>query len=213
MADDATELAAFAGGHPQASYGETEESIHQRQRTGVLYFLAADGVFVACIIFTYFYLRGLNTDGGWLPKGVSPAGAHGPWLVAAIMLISAACYQVGRRGGRAGNRGALRIGVGLALLLVLVDLVVQILQVVRLSFSTTSGAYASSYYIMAGYHMFHLIVLGLIGLGLFTRAVKGLYDEPGRRNELDLVGLAFTWTAIAASLFAVALLFTGAPHA
>jgi heme/copper-type cytochrome/quinol oxidase subunit 3 len=91
--------------------------------------------------------------------------------------------------------------------------VVQILQVVRLSFSTTSGAYASSYYIIAGYHMFHLIVLGLIGLGLFNRTVKGLYDEPSRRNELDLVGLAFTWTGIAASLFAIALLFTGAPHA
>lgn len=198
--------------HLQASFGETEESIHRRQRMGVLLFLGADAVFVAAMLFTYFYLRGLNTENGWLPKGVRPVGAFDTWSVAAIIIVSALLYQVARRAGDAGKGSVLRTAMGLALLLVVVDLVLQIVRMSSLPFTTTSGAYASTYFVMAGYHVFHLVVLTMLGLGLFIRTTKGMYDGTEQRNQLDLMGLVWTWAAIAAALFAFALLFTGAPQ-
>jgi heme/copper-type cytochrome/quinol oxidase subunit 3 len=211
MAEGAMQAAAHADGHHQASYGETEELIERRQRMGVLLFLGADAVFVACLLFTYFYLRGLNTENGWLLKGVSPVGAADPWIVAAIVIASALVFQLARRGAKAGNAGMLRAGVGIALLLVVVDLVVQVAQLSNLPFTTTSGAYASTYFVMAGYHVFHLIILTLLGIGLFMRAIKGMYDGHAESNQLDLMNLVWTWAAISAALFAFALLFTGAP--
>ncbi len=199
-------------GHLQASFGETEELIHRRQRMGVLLFLGADAVFVAAALFTYFYLRGLNTEGGWLPKGVKTVGALDTWSVAGIIIVSALLYQVARRAGNAGNGGVLRTALGLALLLVVADMVLQIVQMSSLPFTTTSGAYASSYFVMAGYHVFHLVVLTLLGLGLFIRVMKGMYEDPADRNQLDLMGLVWTWAAISSALFAFALLFTGAPQ-
>jgi heme/copper-type cytochrome/quinol oxidase subunit 3 len=198
--------------HLQASYGETEEVIHRRQRMGVLLFLGADVVFVAAALFTYFYLRGLNTENGWLPNGVKTVGAVDTWTVAGLIIVSALLFQVARRAGDAGNASVLRAALGVALLLVVADLVVQVMQMSGASFNTTSGAYASSYFLMASYHLFHLAILTFLGLGLFIRTIKGMYAEPERRNELDLMGLVWTWTAISAALFAFALLFTGAPH-
>lgn len=199
-------------GHLQAAFGETEETIHRRQRMGVLLFIGADAVFVAAALFTYFYLRGLNTEGGWLPKGVQTASAVDAWSVAGIVIVSAVIYQVARRAGNAGNAGALRTALVIALLLVVADLVLQVVQIGAQTFTTTSGAYASSYFIMASYHVFHLAILTFLGLGLLIRTLKGMYDGPVERNQLDLMGLVWTWTAITATLFAFALLFTGAPQ-
>ena len=198
--------------HMQAAYGETEEIIHRRQRLGVLLFIGADAVFVAAALFTYFYLRGLNTEGGWLPKGVKTVTAVDAWSVAGIIIVSAIVYQVARRAGNAGNAGALRSALVIAFLLVIGDLVLQVVQIGAQTFTTASGAYASSYFIMAAYHVFHLVILMLLGLGLLIRVMKGMYAEPGQRNQLDLMGLVWTWAAVSATLFAIALLFTGAPQ-
>jgi cytochrome c oxidase subunit 3 len=212
MAERAMDAPETHEGHLLASYGETEDSIHRRQRMGVLLFIGADAVFVAAALFTYFYLRGLNTENGWLPKGVTPVRAADTWSVAGIIIVSALLYQVAQRAGNTGNGSVLRTALGVALLLVVADMVLQIVQMSSLPFTTTSGAYASSYFVMAGYHVFHLVVLALLGLGLFIRAMKGMYDDPLQRNQLDLMGLVWTWAAISATLFAFALLFTGAPQ-
>jgi heme/copper-type cytochrome/quinol oxidase subunit 3 len=96
--------------------------------------------------------------------------------------------------------------------LVVADLVLQVVQIGAQTFTTTSGAYASSYYLLAGYHLFHLFILGLLGLGLLIRVMKGMYEDSEHRNHLDLMGLVWSWAAISATLFALVLLFTDAPH-
>jgi cytochrome c oxidase subunit 3 len=203
---------AHAEGHMQASYGETEELIHRRQRMGVLLFLAADAVFVACLLFSYFYLRGLNTENGWLPAGTPVADHLTSWLIAGLVVLSAVTYELARRAGDRGSQGALRGGLAVALVLVVADLVIQFLQLANQSFTPTSGAYSSCFLVMAGYHAFHLVVLFLLGLGLFLRAMRGMYVEPDGRNQLDLMGLVWWWAAISAVLFAITLLFTGSPR-
>jgi len=203
--------AAHAEGHPQASFGETEELIHRRQRMAVLLFLGADAVFVACLLFTYFYLRGLNTEHAWLPKGTHLADRWVTWGIVSVIVASAIVYQVARRAGNSGNQGVLRGALGVALLLVVADLVIQVLQMVNMQFSVSSGAYVSTVLAMSGYHLFHLAVLFLLGLGLFLRGGRGMYVEPAGRSQLDLMGLVWWWAAISAALFAFALLFTGAP--
>ena len=48
---------------------DAPEVVGRRERLGVRLLIVADGAFVFGMIFSYFYLRNLDANGGWLPKG------------------------------------------------------------------------------------------------------------------------------------------------
>ena len=46
---------------------DAPEVVGRRERLGVRLIILADGAFVFSMIFSYFYLRNLNVNNGWLP--------------------------------------------------------------------------------------------------------------------------------------------------
>jgi len=93
------------------------------------------------------------------------------------------------------------------MLLLVVDLVLQVIQLADIPFHSTSGAYASGFLVMAGYHVVHLLVALIIGVGAYSRASRGLYG-PGHRSQVQLISYVWMWIAASAVLFAITLLFT-----
>jgi len=114
---------------PGAGHHDPPEVVDGRQRLGVWLFIGADVVTVAALLFTYLYLRGVDTAGHWMNmwgyKGslhtyawwmnaalagtlknptlihVGTVSAGLQWLVAALTVASAAIIWSAERGLRA----------------------------------------------------------------------------------------------------------------
>jgi heme/copper-type cytochrome/quinol oxidase subunit 3 len=182
-----------------------------RWRLGVILIIVADAAFVASLVFTYFYLRGLNTEGGWLPKGSPTAAIWVSWAIAAGLVLSAALYRWGQAGQIAGKRGQLIAGAGVAVAVVLADTVGQIIQLATFPFRVDSGSYASSVFVLSGANLFHLLITLFVGFGLWNRARLGRYSTPGSW-QVRVVGMWWTWIAIAAIISAFTTSFIASPH-
>jgi heme/copper-type cytochrome/quinol oxidase subunit 3 len=108
---------------------ESPEKVDARQRLGVWLFIGADVVTLGALLFTYLYLRGVNTDGHWMSmwgyKGslhtysywlnaslggtlkaptlifVPVISAGLQWLLAGLTVVSAGVLWLGEKGLRA----------------------------------------------------------------------------------------------------------------
>lgn len=182
-----------------------------RWRMGVILIIVADAAFVTSLVFTYFYLRGLNTEGGWLPKGSPTASIWVSWAIAGGLVLSAALYRWGQVGQIAGKPGRLIAGAGLAVAVVLADSVGQIIQLATFPFRVDSGSYASSVFVLAGANLFHLLITLFVGFGLWNRARLGKYSTPGSW-QVRVVGMWWSWIAAAAVISAFTTSFIASPH-
>jgi heme/copper-type cytochrome/quinol oxidase subunit 3 len=182
-----------------------------RWRMGVILIVVADAAFVASLVFTYFYLRGLNTEGNWLPKGSPTAAIWVSWAIAGGLVLSAAAYRWGHVGIQAGKRSQLLVGSGVATLVVLADTVGQIIQLGTFPFRVDSGSYASSVFALAGANLFHLFITLFVGIGVWNRARLGKYTETGNW-QVRVVGIWWSWIAVAAIVSAFTTSFIASPH-
>lgn len=177
------------------------------QKYGVLLLIAADAAFVASLIFTYLYLRGLNTDGNWLPKGALALGPANGWIIAAIMVLSAAAYGWGEVRSRTKGPGQLITGTSVALALLLVDLAAQVWRMVTMNVSVGQDSYASIIMVMSAAHVFHLLITLVIGVGIWNRGRRGLLSGGGAWHA-RVVGYWWSWVAVSAVLVALTTTFT-----
>jgi heme/copper-type cytochrome/quinol oxidase subunit 3 len=188
--------------------GHTHD-VARSQRLAVLLLILADASFVFGLVFTYFYLRGLNTDDAWIAKGAATVSPVWNWVIAAIVIVSALVYQQGERRGRAGNRDALVAGTTLALLLLVADLAVQVWRMIAMPVSIEADAYASITMVMGGAHVFHLLLTLFLGLAVWFRARRGLTTGVVGKHAA-LVGYWWLWVAGSAVLIALATSFVSA---
>jgi len=181
------------------------------QTAGVVLLIVADAVFVMSLVFTYFYLRGLNTDDGWIPAGSHTLSPASDWIIAAVVVLSALAYLWGERGIQAGDRGRLMIGTLLALVLLLADLGLQIWRLATLPFGAGTGSYASTVTVMAGAHLVHLLITAVLGVAIWNRARRGLFSRDSN-GHVRLVGYWWAWVAMAAIVIAFTTSFVTSPH-
>jgi len=183
-----------------------------RQRLAVLLFIGVDAVFVVCLLFSYYYLRGLNTDGNWLVKGAHAEAAWATWVIALIAVASAAVLHWGEQGIDEGDNGRVLLGITGALLLVVADIVGQVWQLATLKGHLSDGSYASAFRVLIGYHLVHLLLLAFLGFGLLNRARAGV-DRSRAAVQVRLVRYFWDWVAVAAVLTAITTWFVTSPRA
>ena len=71
---------------------EDPDLIGRRWRTGVRLLIFADASFVAALLFSYFYLRGLNTENAWLHPGQATALRTTPAAISQPIPIEAVAW-------------------------------------------------------------------------------------------------------------------------
>jgi heme/copper-type cytochrome/quinol oxidase subunit 3 len=134
----------------------TPEVVDSQQRLGVWLFIGGDIIIVAALLFTYLYLRGVNTSGHWMSlvgyKGhsyayyqniangsvglpapklihVGPMSAGLEWLIAAVTVVSGAIVWQAERALRATkNAKAYSTMAAFATVVVVVAIVLTIIQ-------------------------------------------------------------------------------------
>jgi heme/copper-type cytochrome/quinol oxidase subunit 3 len=191
-----------------------------RNLVSASYLLAgATAFFFVSFVFAYFYLRSLNNAGMWKPKGVDASIGWGTAVVACYVL-SAALVRLGLIDHRALRRRQWRQKGGLALLVGVAGLVLQVIAWTHQSFGPADGGFASVYF---GWTAFlFLFVFGTLlwlemtlATSLRYRNVETDAPAPGEASgdphrmahdirdplslvRAELVGLSFYWTFLAA---------------
>lgn len=196
---------------PAADHHESLDVVGARWRTGVRLLIAADAAFLVALVFTYFYLRGLNTDGGWVPKGSPTEAIWISWALAGGTVLSAALYRWGEAGNLAGRSSRLSLGAGLAVLVLFADAVGQIIQMATFPFKAEVGSYASTLWVLAGSNLFHLLLTLFIGFGLWNRSRLGKYTATDSW-QVRVVGMWWSWIALSTLVGALTASFIASPH-
>lgn len=168
-------------------------------KLGVILLIVGDAFFVFSLVFTYLYLRGLNTNGQWLTQeGVQPVSTGYTWLVVLVVAASWIAYRWGQQGQT--DQARIVLGVGIACALVLVDIGLQVAQMVGAGFTPRDGAYESAWMALAAYHVVHLLLSLFLGIGIVNRARLGRFAH--NAWQVRLVGYWWTWLVLAAVIIA-----------
>ena len=213
------DTATHEGGHH-----DTPEQRDKKELSALILLIAGDGLFLVLEILTWFYLRALNPHHGWRFSTASPtspatSGSNNPHDITAevakapvswSLLVILATLAVGGLvwfGEMRSRKGESPVpALGLALLMGLVAIGLQVYQFQTLPFQTTDGTYASCFEFFMASNLAHQFLALIVVLGVWNRGRKNLYA----RNwyQLRLARIWTMWVGISALLLgAVSILF------
>ncbi|MCX6451246.1 MAG: hypothetical protein NTZ31_06080 [Actinobacteria bacterium] len=182
---------------------DAPEVVGRRERLGVRILIVADASFVFAMVFSYFYLRNLNTNGGWIPKDGHTFSVASGWVVVLPLIVGAILHKIGQRNLK--TIGTISI---ITLVVYLYGLYYQIHQIMNMPFIVKDtggfeGAYASSWVLIAGANAFHYIIASFLALGLVIRARRANVDPTLEKWRMRTAASWFTWIAISGVICAI----------
>lgn len=171
-----------------ATHGVDED---RKVKLGMLFYVLADVAFVVFLFVSYIWERAYNTNGAWFPyKGMALPDQHATLVLTGLMVGSGIAYFIAHLGIKAGNQAILSLFLLVAVVLVAITLVGQMRFMGDQQFATGDGTFASSWLMLAGYHVYHLFIGMFLGLALLIRSFKGRYS---RERHLGLVTVGYFW--------------------
>lgn len=136
---------------------------------GMVWLIMTESALFAMLIFSYFFLRfGQPT---WPPGGIEPPSLALPAIMTVILWSSSLPVHLADRGIRRGSQGRLRGGLLVGFLLGATFLSLQVLveyPELFTEFTPQTNVYGSLFFVITGFHGFHVLV-GLV-LSLWTQA-------------------------------------------
>lgn len=189
---------------------DSAEKVGRRERLGVRLLIVADGAFVFGMMFSWFYLRNLNENNAWLPKGVHTFTTASGYIAAVGLVVAAIFHRIGER-----NHGMRRVSSIVVFLALVIGAVYQWHQMAHMPFIAHddngrpfyNGAYASNWVLVAGANMFHYLLGAFVALGLVIRGYRTKLDPVLEEWRQRTAGSWFTWIAISGILCAIAASF------
>lgn len=198
--------------------GAYSQKIDLSFRWSMGWFIFSEVMFFAAFFGALFYARTLAVpwlsdldsrtflwpefSGGWPTQGpagtVEPFRTMGPFWIptinTALLLTSGVTVTWAHHALRAGHRGQLIAGLALTVLLGVVFLCLQAYEYkhayLELNLKLTSGIYGSTFYLLTGFHGFH-VTLGAIMLAvILVRCMKGHFSPD---HHFAFEGVAWYW--------------------
>jgi heme/copper-type cytochrome/quinol oxidase subunit 3 len=151
----------------------------------------ATAFFFLAFLFAYIYLRSLNGNGQFHPRGVNPPVVLGT-VVAALLVASAAAIRLAFADQKANRHTAVRIELAAGLALGLGALAAQVALWATVGFGPNSGGYAS---VFVGWTGFYFVFVLLTLLWVETQLATALRYRDQVLAGLD--ALAYYWAFLA----------------
>jgi heme/copper-type cytochrome/quinol oxidase subunit 3 len=173
----------FDAAHPDFAAGKAPE-----QRTAMIMFLLSETFF----FFGFFWafvrfgvdpeIAGSST---WPPLGIVPEDPWGTPLVSTIILVVSGLFAVAAHHlFLAGRRQAAAATIGIAVVLGIVFLGIQVREFLTAPFAYTDGSYASLFFLAVGFHGLHVFI-GATLLAIAAVRLLGGSFEPRRHFGLE----------------------------
>lgn len=170
-----SQIGGYLEGHESAVDEDRKVSI------GLIFYILSDVILAIFFIGSYIFLRGYDNNVRWFPPGTgAPPYVTGFFVM--IVCVAGAVAMVLADRARPASQGLFRLLAIVALILFLADLALQIIVLGHLPFTQAAGAFATSYIVLSGYHVYHMLLGCFLGVGLVVRALRGLYHEPTRER-------------------------------
>ncbi|MFS8907560.1 cytochrome c oxidase subunit 3 [Synechococcus sp. B60.2] len=159
---------ALMVGHTQAHAAHAEHPDHRV--FGLLMFLVAEG----CLFLGLFmaYLAYSLTAPVWPPEGTPERELLLPGINTAILLSSSLVIHQAKPAIQANNVKGLRLWFALAALLGAIFLAGQLYEYSHLEFGLTTNLFASTFYVLTGFHGLHVAAGLLFILAVLWRSLK-----------------------------------------
>lgn len=164
---------------------------------GVIGMMAIEGGVFALAIASYFYL---STRVNRWPPAEAPPGLLWGSVNTAIFILSVIPTEWYRRRAHRGDLKAVRIGLGIAVIIGILNLGVRYLEFGRLNCNWSGTAYGSIVWLLMGLHVVHLLtdwVETLVLLALFfSPHVEGKRFVDAEENASYWYFVVLTWIPI-----------------
>ena len=186
---------------------DAPEAVGRRERLGVRLLIVADGAFVFGMIFSYFYLRNLDQNGYWIPKGGHTFSATSGWMAVLPLIVAALIHKLAQRDPSHQRSFSL-----ITLLAYIYGGYYQFHQLTNMPFivketGAFEGAYASCWVVIASANFFHYLVAGFIALGLVLRNRRASLDPVLESWRIRTAASWFTWVAVSGVAVAITTSF------
>ena len=152
---------------------------------GVLCLIATESCLFAYLLFSYAYMA-VQYGRAWLPEAHPSISLAGPDTL--ILLASSVAAWWGEEGVKHGRRPQHLAGIGLAILLGLVFLVVQVFEWKDKGYTLSTNSYSSLYFTITGFHMAHVVV-GVLMLGMVLIWSLMGYFSPRHHARVSVASL------------------------
>lgn len=180
--------------------GQSPETEARKIRVGFTLYIVTDMLLAIMFLITYVWLRQYNTNDLWFPPGVTAPPNSDLFWPAIALVVSGGAYAIAQLAVRRWSQAIFRASLVIALLIMLGVLVWEFYSMGRLPFTQSDGGFAVSYLLLLGYHIFHLAVAVLVGIGISVRAFRGYYTTE-RHVGVDVAGIWWYWVVTYAVLF------------
>jgi cytochrome c oxidase subunit 3 len=197
--------------------GKFNDQVDVSYRWAMSWFIFSEVMFFAAFFGALFYMRALSVP--WLSEGdtgdllwqgfksvwpasgpgieetFTPMGAWGiPAINTLILLTSGATVTWAHWGLKKNNRGQLKLGLFLTIALGVLFLSLQMYEYVHayreLNLTLESGAYGATFFMLTGFHGFHVTLGTIMLIVIFGRVLKGHFT-PERHFAFE--GVYWYW--------------------
>ena len=169
---------------------------------GTIVWLASELMFFGGLFASYFTIRAASEV--WPPPGTELNAVRAA-IFTAVLVASSGTMQMGAHELEHGNRRAARGWILITIVLGSVFLLNQYLEWTTLSFSVSTDAYGSLFYLMTGFHGLH-VLLGLVGMACLLLRIHGPGPDPGDGYAVQALTYYWhfvdvVWVALFATLY------------
>lgn len=174
---------------------------------GMLTLVVTEACLFGYLLFAYAFTMVLN-GASYLPN--KPPSLHLALPNTIILLASSVAVWWGEQGiKKKDSVSQLLIGVGIAIVLGVIFLLVQLKEWSNKTFKISSNGYASHYFTITGFHMVHVVV-GLVALtAIFIWGWLGYFD---RNRHTGVLVTSLYWHFVDAVWLTVFTTFYIAPY-
>jgi cytochrome c oxidase subunit 3 len=140
-------------------------------RYGMIFFIVSEVMFFAAFFAAFFYLRSYNPE--WPPANIEVLTLDLPIINTLLLLTSGATITWAHHALLHGRRDSAIFATTLTWQLGVIFLACQMFEYHHAAFTISSGVYGSSFFLLTGFHGFHVFVGSLMLMWLTWRLTSG----------------------------------------
>ena len=143
-------------------------------RYGMVFFIVSEVMFFAAFFAAYFYLSGMNV---WPPENIETLTLHLPTVNTLLLLTSGVTITWAHHAMQHNDRARTKRMVFYTYVLGVVFLACQMFEYGHAAFSMNDGVYGTVFYMLTGFHGFHVLVGSIMLMVLHLRLNKGDFSD------------------------------------